>query len=64
MQNNLDVSRQSVWKTIKEVKKRTKSNLPLLDPVEDMNIKDKNLVEIVKKIESVEEQILQHEGHV
>jgi ATP-dependent RNA helicase DOB1 len=56
-------SRQSVWKTIKEVKKRTKSNLPLLDPVEDMNIKDKNLVEIVKKIESVEEQILQHKLH-
>jgi len=56
-------SRQSVWKTIKEIKKRTKGNLPLLDPIEDMSIKDKNLVEIVKKIELVEEQILQHKLH-
>jgi ATP-dependent RNA helicase DOB1 len=56
-------SRQSVWKTIKEIKKRTKNNLPLLDPVEDMNIKDKNLVEIVKKIESVETQIVEHKLH-
>jgi len=56
-------SRQSVWKSLKEIKKRTKGNFPLLDPIEDMGIKDKNLVEIVKKIESVEEQIKQHKLH-
>ena len=50
-------SKQSVWKTLKEIKKRTKGSFPLLDPVEDMGIKDKNLIEIVKKIESVEEQV-------
>ncbi len=58
-------SKQSVWKTLKEIKKRTKGALPLLDPVEDMGIKDQNLLEIVKKIESVEEQIvsnLMHKG--
>ena len=33
---------------LKEIKKRTKGNFPLLDPIEDMGIKDKNLVEIVK----------------
>lgn len=56
-------SKQSVLKTLREIKKRTKGNFPLLDPVEDMGIKDKNLVEIVKKIESVEEQILQNNMH-
>lgn len=56
-------SRQSVWKTMREIKKRTKGSLPLLDPIEDMGIKDNNLLEIVKKIESVEEQILQNKMH-
>ena len=48
---------------VKEIKKRTKSNIPLLDPIEDMGIKDKSLIEIVKKIESVEEQVLEHKLH-
>jgi ATP-dependent RNA helicase DOB1 len=56
-------SRQSVLKTLKEIKKRTKDNFPLLDPIEDMGIKDKSLVEIVKKIESVESQIIEHKLH-
>ena len=30
------------------MKKRCKDNVPLLDPIEDMGIKDKGLVEIVK----------------
>ncbi|CAF0705983.1 unnamed protein product [Brachionus calyciflorus] len=56
-------SRQSVWKTLKEIKKRTKGTFPLLDPVEDMGIKDKLLVELVKKIEILEKQILDHSLH-
>ena len=56
-------SRQSVWKTLRETKKRTKGNFPLLDPIEDMGIKDKSLVDIVKKIESLEEQVLEHKLH-
>ena len=56
-------SRQSVLKTLKEIKKRTKDQFPLLDPIEDMGIKDKALVEIVKKIESVETQIFEHKLH-
>jgi ATP-dependent RNA helicase DOB1 len=56
-------AKQSVWKTLKEIKKRTKGSFPLLDPVEDMGIKDTNLVEIVKKIESVEEQVLANKMH-
>lgn len=46
-------ARMSVWKSIKEVKKRTKGSLPLLDPIEDMGIKDKALVEIVNVIASI-----------
>jgi len=52
-----------VLKTLKEIKKRTKEQFPLLDPIEDMGIKDKSLVELVKKIESVETQIFDHKLH-
>jgi ATP-dependent RNA helicase DOB1 len=33
-------ARQTVLKSIQEVKRRFSDNLPLLDPVEDMNIND------------------------
>lgn len=56
-------SRQSVLKTLREIKKRTKGNFPLLDPVEDMGIKDKTLVDTVKKIEIIENQIIEHKLH-
>ena len=35
-------SRQSVYKAVQEVKNRFKDGLPLLDPVEDMNIEDES----------------------
>lgn len=41
-------ARMSVWKTIKEIKKRTKGGFPLLDPIEDMGIKDKTLIDIIR----------------
>jgi ATP-dependent RNA helicase DOB1 len=63
--NNLQSvdSRQSVWKSLKEVKKRCKENLPLIDPIEDMNIKDENLTQLVKKIELTEEQVFKNPLH-
>jgi ATP-dependent RNA helicase DOB1 len=63
--NNLQSidSRQSVYKSLREVKKRCKDNLPLLDPVEDMGIKDQALVDLIKKIELIEEQIVKHTLH-
>ena len=35
-------SRQSVYKAVQEVKNRFKDGIPLLDPVEDMNIEDES----------------------
>lgn len=41
-------SRMSVLKTVQETKKRFADGLPLLDPIEDMGIKDKGLKETIK----------------
>lgn len=60
-------NRQSVLKSIAEVKKRftsenNKTKIPLLDPIEDMKIKDKEFLSIVKKIESYEKQLEKYSG--
>jgi len=49
-------NRQSVMKSISEIKKRFDS-IPLLDPIEDMKIKDKEFKNIVKKIELCEKRL-------
>ena len=53
-------NRQSVLKSIAEVKKRMTSDdkiqIPLLDPIEDMKIKDKEFLGIVKKVETYEKR--------
>ena len=41
-------SRLSVLKSVQEVQKRFPDGVPLLDPIEDMGIKDKGLKETVK----------------
>ena len=46
-----------------EVQKRFPDGLPLLDPIEDMNIKDDNLKKIVRKIESLENRLYSHPLH-
>lgn len=56
-------SRMSVLKSINEAKKRFKNGPPLLDPVEDMKIKDKGLKEVVKKIEAFEHRLYSHPLH-
>lgn len=56
-------ARQSVWKSLREIRKRTKGQFPLLDPVEDMGIKDKALTDLVRKCESVEQQIVENKLH-
>lgn len=38
----------SVLKSLQEVQKRFPDGIPLLDPIEDMGIKDKGLKEVVK----------------
>ncbi|KAL3868895.1 hypothetical protein ACJMK2_041651 [Sinanodonta woodiana] len=53
-------NRQSVGKSIQEVQKRFPDGLPLIDPVEDMGIKEKGLKDIVKKIEAFEHRLHSH----
>ncbi|XP_013393538.1 exosome RNA helicase MTR4 [Lingula anatina] len=56
-------NRQSVGKSIQEVMKRFPKGIPLLDPIEDMQIKDKGLKEVVKKIEAFEHRMYSHSLH-
>ncbi|XP_062509279.1 exosome RNA helicase MTR4-like [Corticium candelabrum] len=56
-------ARQTVFKSIQEVKRRFSGNLPLLDPVEDMNIKDNGFRKTVRKIESLEDRMFNHPLH-
>ncbi|KAL4230220.1 Exosome RNA helicase MTR4 [Mactra antiquata] len=53
-------NRQSVGKSIQEVEKRFPDGLPLLDPVEDMGIKDKSMKDVVRKIEAFEHRLFSH----
>ncbi|RKP16157.1 Skiv2l2 protein, partial [Rozella allomycis CSF55] len=46
-------NRQSMYKTIEQVKKRL-GTIPLLDPVKDMNIQDENLKKLIKKMNTLE----------
>ncbi|XP_064604506.1 LOW QUALITY PROTEIN: exosome RNA helicase MTR4-like [Liolophura sinensis] len=56
-------NRQSVLKSIQEVQKRLPDGLPLLDPVEDMGIKEKGLGDVVRKIEAFEQRLYSHPLH-
>ena len=56
-------ARHTVYKSLQEVQKRFPDGLPLLDPVEDMNIKDENLKKIVRKIEALESRLYSHPLH-
>jgi ATP-dependent RNA helicase DOB1 len=57
-------ARQTVLKSIQEVKRRFSDNLPLLDPVEDMNINDDRFRKTVRKIESLEDRLFKHPLHI
>eukprot|EP00057_Strongylocentrotus_purpuratus_P029781 XP_011684255.1 PREDICTED: superkiller viralicidic activity 2-like 2 isoform X2 [Strongylocentrotus purpuratus] len=56
-------NRQSVGKSIQEVQRRFPDGLPLLDPVEDMGIKDEALRKVVEKVEAFEERMYSHKLH-
>ena len=49
-------NRESVGKSLKEVEKRFPDGIPLLDPVEDMKIKEGEFEETVRKIEVLEQR--------
>jgi ATP-dependent RNA helicase DOB1 len=41
-------SREAVWKSILEVQRRSPDGIPLLDPIENMEIKDEKFKVLVK----------------
>ncbi|ORX60926.1 antiviral helicase [Piromyces finnis] len=50
-------ARNQVYKTLQETKKRFKNKIPLLDPVEHMNIKETEFINLLKKIEILENRL-------
>ncbi|KAM4809152.1 exosome RNA helicase MTR4 [Rhinophrynus dorsalis] len=53
-------NRQSVLKSIQEVQKRFPDGVPLLDPIDDMGIKDPGLKKVVQKTEAFEHRMYSH----
>ncbi|XP_063225219.1 exosome RNA helicase MTR4 [Bacillus rossius redtenbacheri] len=53
-------NRKSVLKSIQEVKKRFDDKIPLLDPVNDMHIKNPMFVDMLNKMTSYEDRLLEH----
>jgi ATP-dependent RNA helicase DOB1 len=53
-------ARKSVAKSIEEVIRRFPDGVPILDPIEDMKIKDRNFVELVKNIKRFEKRLDEH----
>uniref|UniRef100_F7FZM6 Exosome RNA helicase MTR4 n=1 Tax=Ornithorhynchus anatinus TaxID=9258 RepID=F7FZM6_ORNAN len=56
-------NRQSVLKSIQEVQKRFPDGVPLLDPIDDMGIKDQGLKKVIQKIEAFEHRMYSHPLH-
>ncbi|XP_048383170.1 exosome RNA helicase MTR4 [Stegostoma tigrinum] len=56
-------NRQSVLKSIQEVQKRFPDGIPLLDPIDDMGIKDQGLKKVIQKIEAFEHRMYSHSMH-
>jgi ATP-dependent RNA helicase DOB1 len=53
-------SLKAIYKSILEIKKRFPNNIPLLDPVENMGIKDPAFQKLVAKIVVLEKTLLSH----
>ncbi|KAF9042917.1 rRNA-processing arch domain-containing protein [Panaeolus papilionaceus] len=59
----VDAARETAWKSVQEVHRRFPNGVSLLDPIENMNIKDEKFKELVKKIELLEEKMFQSPLH-
>ncbi|OBZ78288.1 ATP-dependent RNA helicase mtr4 [Grifola frondosa] len=56
-------ARETVWKSLQEIQRRMPEGIPLLDPVQDMDIKDDKFKELVKKIDTMEQKLLSSPLH-
>ncbi|CAE7136144.1 unnamed protein product [Rhizoctonia solani] len=55
--------RETLWKTVLEVKRRFPKGIVLLDPIANMNIKDVKFKELVERIATLEKQLEAHSLH-
>ncbi|KAJ5483448.1 hypothetical protein N7530_002694 [Penicillium desertorum] len=56
-------SRNDVMKSVDEVKRRFPDGVPLLDPIENMQIKDESFKKLLRKIEVLESRLLSNPLH-
>ncbi|KDQ16614.1 hypothetical protein BOTBODRAFT_106714 [Botryobasidium botryosum FD-172 SS1] len=56
-------ARETVWKTVLEVKRRYPEGITLLDPVKNMNIKDQKFQELIDKIAALEDRLYNNALH-
>ncbi|XP_041825884.1 exosome RNA helicase MTR4 [Melanotaenia boesemani] len=56
-------NRQLMLKSIQEVQKRFPDGVPLLDPIDDMGIKDPGLKKVIQKVEAFEHRMYTHPLH-
>ncbi len=56
-------ARESCGKQLSEVLRRFPDGVPLLDPIEDMKIKDTEYLKNIRKIEALEDRLLKHPLH-
>ncbi|KAH9960623.1 antiviral helicase [Russula dissimulans] len=49
--------RETVWKSVLEVQRRSPNGIPFLDPIENMGIKDEKFKVLVKKIQTMEQKM-------
>ncbi|XP_061732578.1 exosome RNA helicase MTR4 [Nerophis ophidion] len=56
-------NRQLMLKSIQEVQKRFPDGIPLLDPIDDMGIKDPGLKKVIQKVEAFEHRMYSHTLH-
>lgn len=53
-------SRQSVLKSVQEIKRRHPLGLPLLDPIKDMDIKSSEMSSCIKQYSTIQTRITEH----
>ncbi|KAA1477052.1 antiviral helicase [Dentipellis sp. KUC8613] len=56
-------ARETVWKTVLEVHKRLPDGIAMLDPIQDMDIKDDKFKALVKKIQTMEQKMFSSPLH-
>ncbi|KAI0055953.1 antiviral helicase [Artomyces pyxidatus] len=51
-------ARETAWKSVLEVQRRSPNGIAFLDPIQDMEIKDEKFIALVKKIQTMEQKML------